>query len=245
MKHIYLLLVGMIFSLLFIPEFSPIYPATAETNSTISGVNYSRALQPWKGDYDGMLERRLLRIAVPYSMTDYFLDGASERGVAAAMGRQLEEEINREEGLRSRRLHVVFIPAPRNRLLDYVVAGRADVAMGGITVIDSRRDNVTFTSPFIRNSEELLVSGPGAPRIESVTDLAGQTIHVQQSSSYYAALQKLNQVFEKQGLLPMLIEPVDELLEPDEILELAQAGQIQLTISDRHLAEFWMGKSFP
>ena len=239
MKHIYLLLVGMIFSLLFIPEFSPIYPATAETNNSVSGANYSRALQPWKGDYDGMLERRLLRIAVPYSMTDYFLDGASERGVAAAMGRQLEEEINREEGLRSRRLHVVFIPAPRNRLLDYVVSGRADVAMGGITVTDSRRDKVTFTSPFIRNSEELLVSGPGAPQIESVTDLAGQTIHVQQSSSYYAALQKLNQVFEKQGLLPMLIEPVDELLEPDEILELAQAGQIQLTISDRHLAEFW------
>ena len=64
--------------------------------------DYSRALQPWVGDYEGMVERRMVRIAVPYSMTHYLLDGATERGISAARGRQLEAAINRKENLRTR-----------------------------------------------------------------------------------------------------------------------------------------------
>ena len=207
-----------------------------ETSTIVGATDYSRALQPWKGDYDGMLDRRMLRIAVPYSMTHYFLDGASERGVAAAMGRQLEQEINQQESLRTRRLHVVFIPVSRKLLLDYVVDGLADIAMGGITVTDRRRDKVAFTMPFIRDSEELLVTGPGTPEIESLADLAGQTLYAQRRGSYYASLQKLNQSLQQQELPPIRVEPIDELLEPDEILELVQAGQIPLTVTDRHLA---------
>ena len=181
----------------------------------------------------------MLRIAVPYSMTHYFLDGVSERGVAAAMGRQLEQKINQQEGLRTRHLHVMFIPVPRKQLLDYVVSGRADVAMGGITVTETRRDEVAFTMPFIRDSEELLVTGPDAPEIETLSDLAGHTLCVQRTGNYHASLQKLSQAFQQQELPPIRIEPIDELLEPDEILELVQAGQIGLTVTDRHLAEFW------
>ncbi len=37
--------------------------------------------QMWEGDFDEMVERRLIRVLVAYSKTYYFLDGARQRGV--------------------------------------------------------------------------------------------------------------------------------------------------------------------
>jgi hypothetical protein len=34
----------------------------------------------WKGDFDGMMERRVIRVLVPYSRTLYFNDAGHERG---------------------------------------------------------------------------------------------------------------------------------------------------------------------
>ena len=206
--------------------------------------DYSVALQPWKGDYDEMIKRRLVRIAVPYSMTHYFLDGAVERGISAAMGRQLEQEINRIEGLRTRLVRVVFIPAPRNQLINYLTAGLADIAMGNISITESNSRLVDFSIPFIRNSRELVVSGPGVPGISSIEDLAGLEISIQIRGSYLKSVENLSQSLVKKELPPIIIDKVNDLLEPDEILELVQAGLLPVTVMDQHLAEFW-GPVFP
>lgn len=202
-------------------------------------ADYSLALQPWTGDYDGMLERRMIRVAVPYSLTHYFLDGATERGIDAAMGRELEREINRREGRRSRLVHIMFIPTPRTELISYVTRGLADIAMGSLAVTEARREEVDFSIPFIRSSEELVVTGPGAPPLETLDDLAGQEVFVQQGSSYHGSLTALNREFEARGLEAVRIEDVDERLDTDEILELVQAGVLPATVADRHLAGFW------
>jgi len=225
-------------------EQSPSMDAAAASGRAALGVDYHVALKAWKGDYDGMLERRLVRIAVPYSLTHYFLDGAVERGISAAMGRRLEQEINRQEGFSTRRLHVIFIPAPRTQLLSYLSAGLADIAMGNICIGESRSQAIDYSIPFIRNSRELVVSGPGAPDLASMEDLAGQQISVQTSRSYFQSLAKLDKTFAEQGLAPIAIDEVSETLEPDEILALVQAGFLPMTVIDRHLAEFW-GRVFP
>jgi len=206
--------------------------------------DFNVALRPWTGDYDGMVKRRMVRIVVPYCMIHYFLDGATERGVAAAMGRELEREINRREGLRSRLVHVVFIPVPRSKLIPYLTAGLGDIAMGNIAITKSRKAKVDFSIPFIRNSQELVVTGPGAPEIRTIEALAGQEVSVQLSGGYYRSLKKLNQSFQRKGLPPIRIDAVDNRLEPDEILEMVQAGLLPMTVADRHLAEFW-GQVFP
>jgi hypothetical protein len=37
--------------------------------------------QPWTGDLDGIIERRFIRVLVPYSRTLYFVDlGGTQRG---------------------------------------------------------------------------------------------------------------------------------------------------------------------
>ena len=52
--------------------------------------------KPWKGDFDGMLERRLIRFYVPYSRSLYFLDKGQERGVSATLIREFERWVNRK-----------------------------------------------------------------------------------------------------------------------------------------------------
>ena len=38
-------------------------------------------MQPWTGDLDGMMiERRIIRVLVVYSKTNYFLDGGHQKG---------------------------------------------------------------------------------------------------------------------------------------------------------------------
>ena len=116
--------------------------------------------------------------------------------------------------------------------------------MGNISITESNSRVVDFSIPFIRNSKELVVTGPGAPRLSSIEDLAGLEISIQTPGNYQKTLDRLNQSLTKQGLPPITIDKVDELLEPDEILELVQAGLLPMTVIDKHLAEFW-GQVFP
>jgi membrane-bound lytic murein transglycosylase MltF len=210
-----------------------------ERSEELPDDDLSVALRPWTGDYDGMVERRMVRILVPYSMTNFFLDGATKRGIVAALGRELEQEINRRERLRTRLVHVVFIPTPRDRLIPWLVAGLGDIAAGDVTVTDARREAVDFSRPFIRDSQEIVCTGPGVPRVSSVEDLSGREVVVQASSSYRESLAALNRSFEARGLAPIEVVTIDEPLEPDEVLDMVQSGLIPTTVVDRHLAEFW------
>ena len=251
--RMFMILVGSIFFLILLAVFPLVTTAQSTSPSSDAGTSSSRAadwedysvvLEPWKGDYDGMVQRRMVRIAVPYSMTHYFLDGATERGIAAAMGRRLEQEINQKEGLQTRLVHVVFIPVQRSQLIPYLTGGLADIAMGNITITETHSRMVDFTTPFIRNSRELVVTGPGAPNLSSIEDLAGREVSIQTTGSYVRSVNQLSKSFVEKGLSPITIDEVDELLDPDELLELVQAGLLPMTVMDQHMAEFW-GRIFP
>jgi len=43
----------------------------------------SVAEKPWTGDFDRMVERRMIRVLVPYSRTLYYNDKGRERGLTA------------------------------------------------------------------------------------------------------------------------------------------------------------------
>ena len=42
---------------------------------------------PWKGDLDGMRERRVIRVLTVYGLGRYFLDGGQEKGLTYEMFR--------------------------------------------------------------------------------------------------------------------------------------------------------------
>src|SRR5262245_35708503 len=153
---------------------------------------------PWFGDFDGMVERRLVRVLVPYSRTLYFNDKGAQRGLTAAAVRDFERFLARKFGLRGRPITVVAMPTTRDRLLAGLVEGRGDIAAGNITITASRDEFVDFSEPVAEGVAEIVVTGPASPRLPSLDDLAGREVHVRRSSSYYESLVALNRRFREE-----------------------------------------------
>jgi hypothetical protein len=157
-------------------------------------------LKPWTGDFDKMKERRLIRIIVPFSKTIYFLDKGMERGTAAEFGRQFEVCINQKYKTKALKIRVAFIPVSHDRLLTGLDEGLGDIAAGNLTITPERLKIVDFSDPGIKNVKEVIVTGPDAPALTNLDDLAGQKIHVRKSSSYWGHLQALNDPLKAKGL---------------------------------------------
>ena len=136
--------------------------------------------------------RRLIRILVPFSRTIYFLDKGAERGTAAEFGRQFEAWLNKKYKTKALKIRIAFIPTPRDKLLSDLNAGLGDIVAANLTITPERQQIVDFSTPGLRGVKEVIVTGPGAPALASLDDLAGREIHVRQSSSYWTHLTALN-----------------------------------------------------
>jgi membrane-bound lytic murein transglycosylase MltF len=176
---------------------------------------------------------------VTYSKTFYFLDGAQQRGLTYEQLKGFEEFLNARLGTGHLRIHVVFIPVARDELLPGLVAGRGDLAAANLTITPERQAQVDFGEPLIEDVREIVVTGPAAPRLSRLEDLAGRDVHVRKSSSYHDSLRALNARLQQAGRRPVVIRLVDENLEDEDVLEMMNAGLVGITVVDQHKAEFW------
>ena len=174
--------------------------------------------QKWSGDFDGMVERHLIRALVPYSKTFYFLDGVDQRGLEYELLKEFEKYINKKLKKRHLKVRLLVIPTKRDRLLPNLVKGLGDIAAGNLTITPERLKQVDFSDPYFKGVNEILVTGPTAPQIKTVEDLSGKEIYTRASSSYYASLQSLNATFKKAGKKPMKLVQADEYLEDEDLL---------------------------
>jgi len=213
-------------------------------------IDLDEALKPWTGDFDRMLQRRIIRVLTAYSKTTYFVDRGTPRGATHDAFQLFEEELNKQLARENRLKHkhlkvrVVFIPVSRKDLLPALVAGKGDIAAANLTITDERLKLVDFSTPVYTNVNELLVSGPVSPKVARLEDLAGQTVFVRKSSSYYESLLTLNRQFSGKNLAKIVIREAPDELEDEDLLEMLNAGLIPLMIVDKHKADFWK-QSFP
>ncbi|MBW1998167.1 MAG: lytic transglycosylase F [Deltaproteobacteria bacterium] len=224
--------------LLLVPVFSFFSPVkAADDEGTLrDDLNLDRK---WIGDFDGMVKRRMIRVLVTFSKTNYFLDGGTQRGATYELVREFEKVINKDLKRKHIKIHVVFIPVTRDQLIPALINGRGDIAAAALTITAERKKLVDFADPLLTGVEEIVVAGPSAPKLSRLADLAGKEIHVRKTSSYYESLQQLNASFEKAGKPQIVVREASEYLEAEDILEMVNAGLIPLTVVDNYLAEFW------
>ncbi len=197
-------------------------------------------LKAWTGDLDGMKSRRAVRILVPYSKTIYFIDKGEELGTAVELGEALSEWFNKGKTKEIDRIRFAFVPTPREKLLAALDDGLGDIAAGNLTITPDRLKIVDFSKAGIRDVREILVTGPAAPEISRIEDLAGKGIYVRKTSSYYEHLVALNEKFVARGLAAVQIIPADENFEDEDLMEMANAGLLPYVIVDNHLANIWV-----
>jgi len=197
----------------------------------------------WKGDFEGMVKRRHIRVLVPYSRTLYYNDKGRERGITADLTRDFEQYINKKyaKELGKRPITVFLIPTTRDELLQDVADGLGDIAAGNLTVTDARKKIVDFVAPADQKPvSEVVVTGPKSPAIATVEDLAGKTVHVRKASSYYESLVALNDRLKKAGKPPAKLVLVPDALEDEDMLEMLNAGLLEAIVVDDWKARIWV-----
>jgi len=197
-----------------------------------------RLNQRLTGDLDAIAKRRVLRALVPYSRTFYYLDGVVQQGLAfdalQELGKALGERFRGTVAPR-----VVIIPTSRERLLPALAEGYGDIAIGGFTVTEARRQAVDFSTPTATAIRNVVVTGPGAPPLRSLDDLAGKEVRVRASSSYHEDLVALSARLVKAGKRPIRIQPADERLEDEDVLQMVDAGIFTITVVKEPYAKYW------
>jgi membrane-bound lytic murein transglycosylase MltF len=178
-------------------------------------------------------------VLVVYSKTFYFLDQGRQRGISHDLLKEFEKFVNKKYKTKTLKFHVVFIPVPRDKLISDLIDGLGDIAVANLTITPQRLKHVDFSNPMLTGVKELLVTGPAAPPLFAVDDLAGQEIHVRKSSSYYESLVDLNASFKKSGKPQMKLIAAEELFEDEDLLEMVNAGLIPMIVMDSHKAHFW------
>jgi len=201
------------------------------------------ANKAWTGDFDKMLERRMIRIYAPFSRSLYFSDKGRERGIAVELARDWERYLNVKyaKQLGKRPLTVYIAPATRDKLLPYLDEGLSDVSIGNLTVTDERLKLVDFVpgDEGRRTINEVVVTGPLSPDVKVLDDLSGKTFHVRKASSYYESLVALNERLQRDGKKPVDLVLVPDALEDEDMLDMLNAGLLQFIVVDDWKARMW------
>ena len=201
----------------------------------------SRALldKPFTGDLDEMVKRRLIRAGVVYNRTQYFIDKGVQRGISYEATRLFEEELNKRLKTGLLKVYVAVVPLTREQLFPFLQQGKVDFVAAALTITPERRKLAEFSTPTRTNVSEVVVTKAGLPPLNAPDDLSGREVFVRRSSSYYESLQQLNEALKSRDKAPVAIKLAPEALEDDDILEMVNAGLVDITIVDDFVADFW------
>ncbi len=195
--------------------------------------------EPFTGDADEMVARRLIRAGVVFDRTHYFIDKGVQRGMSYESIKLFEDEINKRLKTGNLKVNVAVVALQRDQLFPALEAGKVDMIAAALTVTPERRRRAAFSTPTRTGVAEVPVTGANAPPLATPDDLSGREVFVRKSSSYRESLDTLNASLASRGKAPVVIKDAPEALEDDDLLEMVNAGLVDTTIVDDYMVEFW------
>jgi membrane-bound lytic murein transglycosylase MltF len=195
--------------------------------------------KPFTEDFDAMVKRRAIRVGVTFNRTHYFIDKGQEHGLTYESLKLFENDLNADLKTGNLKVNVVMLPMSRDQLYAALTSGRVDMVAAMVTVTPEREKLVAFSEPTRTGVSEVVVTGPGAPPIATLDDLAGQQVFVRKGSIYDESIARLNADLKARGKPAVIVDEAPAVLEDDDVLEMVNAGLAPITIVDDYLAEFW------
>ena len=220
-------------------------PGIAIAVSVDDGPSSDEVISPavvsekFTGDLEAIRERGVLRALVSYSRTDFFLQGARPRGIMPELLREFEKQLNKDRKRRQLHIQVHYVIVPFSRLIPALLEGEGDIAVAFLTVTPDREKRVNFATGSEGWVKELLVTHSKVEGIATLEDLAGRTVHVLNGSSYAEHLRQFNKTLRADGRAPIDVQEADANLATEDLLELTNAGVIEMTVADHYRAEMW------
>ena len=179
--------------------------------------------QAFTDDLSGLKKRRRLRMITRNNPMTYFI----HRGQQVGFEYELIKKFASEHDLR---LEIV-IPDSHAELLPYLNKGEGDVVAVAMTITAKRQAEAAFTRPY-NEVGELVVVREEEQSISSLGDLAGQTVHVRESSSFHTTLTAL-----QDSIDGLKIERVADDIETEDILAGVEDGTYDITMCDSNLLD--------
>jgi membrane-bound lytic murein transglycosylase F len=202
-------------------------PDEPELKKEVNGYLIKRALTGrrnsfYTDDLSGLKKRQRLRMITRNGAATYYL----YRGSPFGFEYELMQRFARQQGMR---LDIV-IPDDNESLIPWLNEGRGDVVAAMLTVTPNRTQHASFTRPYFHDEEVVVTRSDDD--VKDIQDLAGRTVFVRKSSSYYRTFLQLR------AKVPGLrIKFAPEDMQTDEILQRVDEGSEDVTICDQELLE--------
>lgn len=196
--------------------------------------------RPWRGDLDEMVKRRVVRVLLPFRRPEFFYMDGHPAGILHETFRELERVLNdKYKTTAANRIIVALLPTPSHRLRKQMLSGYGDIAAYGISITQQNKQVVDFTLPTLTGQKMIVVTGPGAPDLNSIDDLSGQDVWVIPQTRMKDDLDALNVKLKSKGKPPAILRDADALLDPADIMEMVNAGTYPIALMQSKTAEFW------
>ena len=120
-------------------------PAAASPYDSLPEELRGAVLKPFTGDLDEMIKRRVIRVAVTFNRTHYFIDKGQQRGLAYESIKQFEDDLNADLKTGNLKVHVAAVPLSRDQLASALLTGKVDLIAAMLTVTPERRALAAFS----------------------------------------------------------------------------------------------------
>lgn len=205
-------------------------PLAVKTRITPAMHRFAKALTveslaPMKGDLAEIRRRGTLRVITRNNSRSYFL----YRGTEAGFHYELAKLFAKELGVR---LEIV-VPTANRDVIPYLLEGRGDIVMSGLSLEAPRIDRVLTTRAYME-TPLVLVTGKKFHNENGWGELSGKTVSVRSSSSSFRRLRKLPARYAEASFV---LKAVRESLEPEDILDLVEEGESDVAVVEKRVAD--------
>lgn len=211
------------------PEAAP--PPSAQERFALALTGHRR--KAYTGDLDDLQKRAVVRVLTRNNSTSYFL----YKGVEAGFDYELASWIADEMGVR---LEMVVAPTQRE-LVPWLLDGKGDVILAGLSTAAARADRVQFTRPYLQTPWVVVVkkapkpkkgkkAAPPATTLTRLEELAGKDVVVKPSSGAMKRLRGL----EIPGISPRAAKETEE---SEDLLDEVADGKAFACIVEERIAK--------
>lgn len=171
----------------------------------------------------------ILRVAVDYNSTDYFV----YRGKIMGFKYELLQELAKDLGVE---LEIV-VSKNLQQTINGLINAQVDLIAKNITVTRRLRNQIEFTTPIRQTTQVLiqqqkLLEGDDSIFVHSTLDLAGKKVVVQKESPYYRRLINLSREI---GYPIEVVE--DKIYGVEKLIAQVANGEIDYTVCDENVAK--------
>jgi membrane-bound lytic murein transglycosylase MltF len=191
------------------------------------------------GDLDEMVKRRQIRAIVILNPIGFFYDRGMPKGAAYEALDAFQRFVNQKLKTGKLPVEVTFIPMRADQIERALTEGIGDIVANGVVVTPEREKRVAFSTPFLTDVKQIIVTGSDLGSVSTLADLGGKEVYVNPVTTYYQNLQTANETLKKSAKTPIVIKAADKNLTDDDLVQMVSAGLIPATVTIQQRADLW------